>query len=154
MTEILQLSEYNKLSSKYEFSKIACIQNSEFQDIDTLIKNINALGNNSNLRNNINKKYDATKHMIYLSPRLLSFCRTNNQSQYFVNIHEEMNSSILQNILSRVYEYLFNKIKNTDEEIYNEIKSIASSNRYIKRDKTKEFINKWTTKTKTIKIGL
>jgi tRNA splicing ligase len=57
MTEILQLSEYNKLSSKYEFNKVACIQNNEFQDIDTLIKNINELGNNSNVRNNINKKY-------------------------------------------------------------------------------------------------
>jgi hypothetical protein len=154
MTEILQLSEYNKLSSKYEFNKVACIQNNEFQDIDTLIKNINELGNNSNVRNNINKKYDATKHMVYLEPRFLNFCRTNNQSQYFTNIFEEMNSSLLQNILNRVYEYLFHKIKNTDEEIYNELKLISSSNRHLKKERIKEFVNKWTSKTKTIKIGL
>jgi len=154
MTEIAQLSEYDKLSSKYEFNKIACIQNNEFQDIDTLIKNINALGNNSNLRNNSNKKYDATKHLVYLSPKFLTFCQKNSQSQYFTNIFEEMNSALLQNVLRRVYEYLFHKIKNTDDEIYNELKLISMSNRQTKNDKIKEFINKWTSKTKTIKIGL
>ena len=37
MTEILQLSEYNKLSSKYEFNKIACIQNNEFHGLTARI---------------------------------------------------------------------------------------------------------------------
>ena len=153
VTDYIQLSEYNKLSSKYEFNKIACIQNNEFQDIDILIKNINSLGNNST-RNNINKKYDASKHNVYLEPKFLNFCRSNSQSQYFTNIFEEMNCALLQNILNRVYEYLFHKIKNTDEEIYNELKLISASNRHSKRDRIKTFINKWTTKTKTIKIGL
>lgn len=65
-----------------------------------------------------------------------------------------MNTAMLQNILKRIYEYLFHKIKNTDDEIYNELKLISMSNRHSKNDRIKEFINKWTSKTKTIKIGL
>jgi hypothetical protein len=49
---------------------------------------------------------------------------------------------------------MFTKVKNTDSEIYNELKMITISNRYARRQLIKSFIEKWCNKEKKININL
>lgn len=141
-------SEYSTLYSKYQFDKIITRQKNDFHEIDDLITNISKTMNNIPINNR--KCFNYKSSNIYLSPRLHKFIVAN--SDVFKYNSEEMPYKTLESILTHFYSY--HKIKDTDNEIYNEIKLFTNLGRYERRAHVKIFIDKWTSKTKNIQINL
>jgi hypothetical protein len=142
-------SEYSTLYSKYQFDKIITRQKNDFHEIDDLISNISKTMNNIPINNR--KCFNYKSSNVYLSTRLQKFMLNNNDvfKQY---TSEEIPFKALESILTHFYSY--HKIKDTDNEIYNEIKLFTSLGRYERRAHVKIFIDKWTSKTKNIQINL
>lgn len=146
------INQFDDLSKKYNFKKILIVKNEIFSEIDDLIKNINNYSTYSPKSKNKKNSYDNT---IFIGERLLNFTKFNIQNgELFKCIEEQMSSKILELYLNRYYEYMFTKVKNTDSEIYNELKMITISNRYARRQLIKSFIDKWCFKEKKININL
>ena len=152
-TEINSL--FKNLYTKYELDKIVSKQNEAFSEIDNLINNINQLNTcnqitskygNKNVKSN--KYYDSK---VYLSKRFYNFLTVN---EYFsrYGIYEEMNHRTLEQMFNSYWSN--NKLKNTDQEIYADLEKLQNLSRYERRAFVKEFINKYTSKTKDIKIEL
>ena len=104
----------------------------------------------NNIPINNRKCFNYKSSNIYLSPRLQKFIVAN--SDVFKYNSEEMPYKTLESILTHFYSY--HKIKDTDNEIYNEIKLFTNLGRYERRAHVKIFIDKWTSKTKNIQINL
>jgi hypothetical protein len=148
-------SIFKNLYTKYELDKIVSKQNTAFSEIDNLINNINQL----NTCNQINSKYSnknlkSSKYFdskVYLSKRFYNFLIAN---EYFsrYGIYEEMNNRTLEQIFNSYWSN--GKLKNTDPDLFSDLEKIQSLSRYERRAFVKEFINKWTSKTKDIKIEL
>jgi len=152
-TEINSL--FKNLYNKYELDKIVSKQNTAFSEIDNLINNINQLNtNNTNNSKYGNKNLKSSKYYdskVYLSKRFYNFLTVN---EYFskYGIYEEMNNRTLEQIFNSYWSN--GKLKNTDPDLFSDLEKIQSLSRYERRAFVKEFINKWTSKTKDIKIEL
>jgi len=141
---------FGNLSTKYNFNKVTLAKSATLTEIDELIKGFSEYTTNTKLKST--KYYD---NQIFLGSRYLNFCKLNIDSgDLFKNMHEQMSLKTLEASLNRYYEYMFSKVKNVDQEIYNELKIIASSNRYQRRIFIKQFIEKWCSKEKKININL
>jgi len=145
-------NEYNDLYFKYQFNDIIGKPKNDFREIDELIDSMNK-----------NEKFDCKSiplknrkcfnnyTKIYLNPRLVNFMKNNNEA--FRNwSSDETSYKYLETLLNQIYVHY--KLKDNDNEIYNEIKSFYSHGRLEKKIHIKNFIEKWTTKTKNIQINL
>lgn len=143
-------NDYTNLFNKYQFDKLAKNTKIDNVEIDSLINNISNFGNY--IPNTKSKSPTISTPKIYLSQKLLTFFNSN--SQYFRSrpYGDEMNPRDLEYMLKYIYSY--HNMKNTDNEIYDNIKIISSCSRYEKKKYINEFITKFTTKTKEIKIGI
>ena len=144
-------SDFNILSSKYRLSNGIIPQNNQLNEVDELIKKFENYGSE---KIKPIKSYDYKNNVIYLNERLLKFCRSNKDTHDLYKIPEETYAKSIEVVFNRLYEYMFKRILNTDQEIYDEMKVIAAANRYSRKDLVKTFINKWTTKEKKININL
>jgi len=63
-----------------------------------------------------------------------------------------MNTRTLEQMFNNYWSY--HKLNNTDNEIYNEVLAFQNMGRYERKTYVKTFIEKWTSKTKDIKISL
>lgn len=151
---------YEKLSHKYN---LKLIKNDEVNyinlEIDTFINNLNKDTKNKQSYVKINDTNDNTylinNHSkdtgnLYLSKRLLNFLLA---SEYITsNIMEY--TKLHQQIRSITDHYNFKKIKNTDNEIYNELKKIIQSSHIVKSKLITNFIKMYTSTQHEIKIDL
>jgi len=157
------LSVYENLTKKYN---LKIIKNDEVNykniEIDTFIQNLNnSIKSNYNHiktthlppsldeQTNISTQSNATG-ILYLSKRLLSFllasdCVVTNIMDY-TKLHSQI-KLITDN-------YHFKNVKNTDNEIYNELKKIINSNHIIKSKLITNFIKIYTNIHQEIKINL
>jgi hypothetical protein len=146
------ITQFSNLSSKYNFNKVISAKSADLTEIDELIKGICNYNTNTNTKLKTNKYYD---NPIFVGERLLKFCKLNAENgDIFKHIFEQMHHKSLEILLNRYYEYMFTKVKNVDQEIYDELKIIVSSNRYTRRMLIKQFIDKWCSKEKKININL
>ena len=151
---------YDKLSHKYN---LKLIKNDEVSyinlEIDTFINNLNKdsknkqsfIKNNTNTSNliDINNQLKDTSNL-YLSKRLMNFLLasdyiTSNTMEY-TKLHHQ--------IRSITDHYNFKKVKNTDNEIYNELKKIIQSSHIIKSKLITNFIKMYTSIQQEIQINL
>lgn len=152
---------YENISKKYN---LKIIKNDEVShkniEIDTFIQNLN---------NNIKSKYSYVKTttlppsinspidnqlnatgILYLSKRLLNFLLA---SDYVVSNTIEYTK--LHNQIKLITDnYHFKNVKNTDNEIYNELKKITLSSHIIKSKLITNFIKMYTSTQQEIKINL
>ena len=153
---------YENLSKKYS---LKLIKNDEVNyinlEIDTFINNLNKDLNNKKSyikiinttdttdTNNLNNHSKDTDNL-FLSKRLLNFLLasdyiTSNTMEY-TKLHHQ--------IRSITDHYNFKKIKNTDNEIYNELKKIIQSSHIVKSKLITNFIKMYTNTQQEIKINL
>ena len=144
-------NDFTILSSKYHLSNGIFSQNNQLNEVDELIKKFQNYGSD---KTKVVKMNDYKNNVIYLHERLLKFCRSNKDVYELYRLQEETYSKCIETTFNRLYEYMFKKVANIDQEIYDEIKIIACANRYTRKDLIKNFINKWTTKDKKININL
>lgn len=157
MESVVQVSDidnlYTNLYSKYQLDKVISKQKREFSDIDQLISNISSLGSDDNVQYKYGKKkkvvYKDSK--VFLSSRLYNFLRVQDTFKAY-GIYEEMNTRTIEQMFNNYWSY--NKLSNTDNDIYNDIVTFQSMGRYERKTHVKAFIDKWTSKTKDIKISL
>ena len=143
-------NHFCNLSTKYNFNKVIFAKSATLSEIDELIKGFSDTTTNTKLKST--KYYD---NQIFLGQRFLNFCKLNiDSSDLFKHMHEQMSLKTLEAYLNRYYEYMYSKVKNVDDDIYNELKIISSSNRYNRRVLIKTFIEKWCSKEKKININL
>jgi len=154
---------YENISKKYN---LKIIKNDEVShkniEIDTFIQNLN---NNIKFKYNyvktttlppsLNNPFDINNQLsatgiLYLSKRLLNFLLA---SDYIVS--NTMEYTKLHNQIKLITDnYHFKNIKNTDNEIYNELKKITQSNHIIKSKLITNFIKLYTSIQQEIKINL
>jgi len=154
---------YENISKKYN---LKIIKNDEVShkniEIDTFIQNLN---NNLKFKYNyvktttlppsLNNPFDINNQLnatgiLYLSKRLLNFLLA---SDYVVS--NTMEYTKLHNQIKLISDnYHFKNIKNTDNEIYNELKKITLSNHIIKSKLITNFIKIYTNIHQEIKINL
>ena len=154
---------YENISKKYN---LKIIKNDEVShkniEIDTFIQNLN---NNIKFKYNyvktttlppsINNPFDVNNQLnateiLYLSKRLLNFLLA---SDYVVS--NTMEYTKLHNQIKLISDnYHFKNVKNTDNEIYNELKKITQSNHIIKSKLITNFIKMYTSIQQEIKINL
>jgi hypothetical protein len=144
-------NDYSLLSSKYHLSNGSLPQNNQLNEVDELIKKFQNYGSD---KTKVVKIHDYKNNLIYLHERLVKFCRNNKDVYEIYRLQEETYSKSIESAFNRLYEYMFKKVVNIDQEIYDEIKIIACANRYTRKDLIKNFINKWTSKEKKININL
>ena len=142
--------EYSLLYNKYGLSNIKQKDVEKYTEIDELIANILNTNSISN-----KKHFEFKRNYQYLKPQLLKFIESNKDNSYeFKYIKEDSHIGHFMTFLTRIQPYLFKKLKDTDSEIYNEIKIISESNRYQKKALNKEFMQKWATNTKVTTINI
>jgi len=142
--------EYSLLYNKYGLFNIKQKDVEKYTEIDELIANILNTHSVSN-----KKHFEFKRSNQYLKPQLLKFIESNKDNSYeFKCIKEDTHIGYFTTFLTRIQSYLFKKLKDTDSEIYNEIKIIAESNRYQKKIFHKDFMQKWTTNTKVTTINI
>ena len=154
---------YENISKKYN---LKIIKNDEVNhkniEIDTFIQNLN---NNVKFKYNyvkttalpppLNNPFDINNQLnatgiLYLSKRLLNFLLA---SDYIVS--NTMEYTKLHNQIKLITDnYHFKNTKNTDNEIYNELKKITQSNHIIKSKLITNFIKIYTSTQQEIKINL
>jgi hypothetical protein len=142
--------EYSLLYNKYGLVNIKQKDVEKYTEIDELIANILNTNSVSN-----KKHFEFKKNNQYLKPQLLKFIESNKDNSYeFKYIKEDSHLGHFMTFLNRIQPYLFKKLKDTDSEVYSEIKIISESNRYQKKALNKDFIQKWTTNTKVTTINI
>jgi hypothetical protein len=137
---------YKEIYNKYQLDKIISKQKNEFSDIDELINNINGMGNKSE-----NNRRLYTNSNVYLSKRFYNFLSKNEVFKNYI-ISEVMSVTLLTKILSHFW--VFNKLKNLDDEIYNSIIGLQNHGRHNKKNEILKIINNFTCKTKNISIAV
>ena len=146
---------FKNLFNKYELDKVVSKQTEAYSEIDNLINNINQLTScNQNTSKYGNKHVKGNKYYdskVYLSKRFYNFLTINDHFSRY-GIYEEMNNRTLEQIFNNYWSN--GKLKNTDPDLFSDLEKIQNLSRYERRAFVKEFINKWTSKTKDIKIEL
>ena len=145
------VQQYNNLNTKYDFTKISSKQKKEYQEIDDLINTINV---NDVKQFKSRKCFDVKggQSTVFLKKELYDFMNTNYDFFKYYGFGEEMNPRTLHSIFYGLYT--INKLKDTNKQIFIDIKGFINISRYEKKPLIKQFIDKYTTKTKEIKIDL
>jgi len=153
-------TEYNKLSSKYNFSTVKSAKVSfEFAEIDEFIDSLNtSLPKVSviDLRDKARNKFIIAKRYIYLKQELYEILKNANLGEV---ISKDINYTInsLQKI---IYKYIYTNIygvkdyKKKDNIIMNDLHELSKKSHSSKNAEVANFINKWTTQTKNIMIDM
>jgi len=153
-------TEYNKLSSKYNFSTVKSAKVSfEFAEIDEFIDSLNtSLPKVSviDLRDKARNKFIIAKRYIYLKQELYEILKNANIGEV---ISKDINYTInsLQKI---IYKYIYTNIygvkdyKKKDNIIMNDLHELSKKSHSSKNADVANFINKWTTQTKNIMIDM
>jgi len=153
-------TEYNKLSSKYNFSTVKSAKVSfEFAEIDEFIDSLNtSLPKVSviDLRDKARNKFIIAKRYIYLKQELYEILKNANLGEI---ISKDINYTInsLQKI---IYKYIYTNIygvkdyKKKDNIIMNDLHELSKKSHSSKNAEVANFINKWTTQTKNIMIDM
>ena len=153
-------TEYNKLSSKYNFSTVKSAKVSfEFAEIDEFIDSLNtSLPKVSviDMRDKARNKFIIAKRYIYLKEELYEILKNANLGEV---ISKDINYTInsLQKI---IYKYIYSHIygvkdyKKKDNIIMNELHELSKKTHSAKNVEVVNFINKWTTQTKNIMIDM
>jgi len=153
-------TEYNKLSSKYNFSTVKSAKVSfEFAEIDEFIDSLNtSLPKVSviDLRDKARNKFIIAKRYIYLKQELYEILKNANLGEV---ISKDINYTInsLQKI---IYKYIYTNIygvkdyKKKDNIIMNDLHELSKKSHSSKNADVANFINKWTTQTKNIMIDM
>lgn len=144
------VQQYNNLNTKYDFSKISSKQKKEYQEIDDLINTINI----EEIKKTSRKCFDIKKGQttVFLKKDLYDFMNSNYEYFKYYSFGEEMTPKNIEHIFYGLYS--INKLKDTNKQIYNDIKQLLNLSRYEKKPQIKLFIEKYTTKSKEIKIDL
>ena len=151
------ITVYDNLIKKYN---LKIIKNEEVNnkniEIDTFIQNLNNnkfkynfIKTSSLNESSINNQSNVTSNL-YLSKRLLNFLRA---SDYIINSSMEYTKLHTQ-IRSIIDHYHFKNVKNTDNEIYNELKKIIQASHIVKEKLITAFIKTYTSAHQEIKINL
>jgi len=153
-------TEYNKLSTKYNFSTVKSAKVSfEFAEIDEFIDSLNtSLPKVSviDLRDKARNKFIIAKRYIYLKEELYEILKNANLGEI---ISKDINYTInsLQKI---IYKYIYTNIygvkdyKKKDNIIMNDLHELSKKSHSSKNAEVANFINKWTTQTKNIMIDM
>jgi len=153
-------TEYNKLSTKYNFGTVKSAKVSfEFAEIDQFIDSLNtSLPKVSviDLRDKARNKFIIAKRYIYLKDELYELLKNAKMSEI---ISKDINYTInsLQKI---VYKYIYTHIygvkdyKKKDSIIMNDLYELSKKTHSEKNGEIVNFINKWTTQTKNIMIDM
>jgi hypothetical protein len=119
-------------------------------EIDTFINNL-CNNNVKNKHNYINNSVDShNSDVIYLSKRLLNFLLA---SDYIITNTMEY-TKLYNQIRSLIDHYHFKNVKNTDNEIYNELKKIIQASHIVKGKLITNFIKMYTSTQQEININL
>jgi hypothetical protein len=151
---------YENISKKYN---LKIIKNDEVNhiniEIDTFINNLTISNskikynhiktNTQNDQANIHDQSNLTD-ILYLSKRLLKFLLA---SDYIISSSIEY-TKLHNQIKSMTDHYHFKNVKNTDNEIYNELKKIIQSSHIVKSKLITNFIKMYTSSHQEIKINL
>jgi hypothetical protein len=108
-------NDFTILSSKYHLSNGIFSQNNQLNEVDELIKKFQNYGSD---KTKVVKMNDYKNNVIYLHERLLKFCRSNKDVYELYRLQEETYSKCIETTFNRLYEYMFKKVANIDQEIY------------------------------------
>jgi hypothetical protein len=145
---------YDNLSKKYNLKIIVNDETNHINlEIETFINNLNK--DNTKIKSNYLKVNTQNEQSnvtgtIYLSKRLLNFLLA---SDFIINSTVEYTKLHTQ-IRSIIDYYHFKNVKNTDNEIYNELKNIIQANHIIKGKLITNFIKMYTSVHDEIKIDI
>jgi hypothetical protein len=142
---------YKNLFDKYQLDKIISKQKNEFSEIDQLISNINSQGNIITASKYNRNRINTYGQKIFLSKRLFKYLSEQEIFKRYI-IRLEMTNRDFANIFNHFWSY--NKLTNTDNEIYTSILQFQNFGRYERKKYVQLFIDKWTSKIKDITIDI
>jgi hypothetical protein len=142
---------YKNLFDKYQLDKIISKQKNEYYEIDQLINNINSQGDIITASKYNRNRINTYGQKIFLSKRLFKYLSEQQTFKRYI-IRQEMLHRELNNIFNHYWSY--NNLTNTDNEIYESILHLQNFGRYERKKYVQLFIDKWTSKTKDITIGI
>jgi len=136
---------YDDLIRKYGLNRTRPINYSINLEIDDFINNLNKCNHETKIYESNNKDY-----IIYVSNRLLKFLNDNDYILDSILFYTKLYNKILN--VADLYRFV--RIKNTDDEIYNDIRKISTSNYLGKKALINNFINKYSSKSESININI
>jgi len=145
------ITVYENLSKKYNLKIIKYDETNQVNlEIDTFINNL--CNNNVKIKHTYtNNSVDShTSDVLHLSKRLLNFLLA---SDYIITNTMEY-TKLHNQIRSMIDHYHFKNVKNTDNEIYNELKKIILASHIIKGKLITNFIKMYTSTQQEININL
>jgi len=135
---------YNTIIHKYELNKLSYLNDNLNNNIDKFINDLN------NTNKHIIKEYNKNNYFVHVSDRLIIFLSENDYYIDNILLYKKLYNKILT--ISEIYHII--RLKDTDNEILNDIKMISLSNYLTKKVLITNFINKYTSKNKVIHINI